>query len=75
MLMGLLDQNSVQAANLEQRLMRAKDIETLWYLRSDLMLTVSEHRGEAHAKVQLDEITRMFDGQVAPGRLARPDRR
>lgn len=75
MLSGLLDQDRTHYTTLERRLIRAKDIQTLWYLRSELMHALSEHRGESHAKAQLDDITRMFDGLVSPGLVPRSGKR
>jgi hypothetical protein len=44
--------------------MRASDIQTLWYLRSELLRSLSERHGEKAARQQLDTITEMFRGIV-----------
>jgi hypothetical protein len=42
----------------------ARDAQTLWYLRSDLMAFLSVQKGEPFAKEQLRAITKNFKGQV-----------
>jgi hypothetical protein len=42
----------------------AIDAQTLWSLRSDLMLFLSSHCGERAARDKLDKITGMFSGLV-----------
>ena len=44
--------------------MRAPDIQALWYLRSELLRSLSERHGEKAARQQLDTITEMFRGIV-----------
>lgn len=48
---------------MNMRLRYAGDIEALWYLRSDLLDTLTLLRGEAIAQTVLDRITPMFHGQ------------
>jgi len=48
---------------------RATDVETLWYLRSDLLKDVSAASGEDSAMLTLDKITEMFRGMVAPNQM------
>lgn len=43
---------------------RASDIQTLWYLRSELLRLLSERHGEQAARQRLDTITEMFRGIV-----------
>lgn len=43
---------------------RAGDVQTLWYLRSDVLRVLSEPHGELAARRQLDMMTEMFRGIV-----------
>lgn len=42
----------------------AASIQTLWYLRTDLMAFLSEHHGEALAREKVAEITEKFRGAM-----------
>ena len=68
MLALLAEGNSKQFANVIRRIRYANDIQGLWYLRGDLMAALATTRGEAAARQQVQEITRMFDG-LLPGSL------
>lgn len=46
------------------KLKGACEIQTLWFLRSDLMLVLSEALGESEAKQRLDALTRLFKGMI-----------
>jgi hypothetical protein len=50
------------------------DIQTLWYLRSDLMRILSDCRGEQAAQIKLDELTEMFRGVVHQNQMPGPRR-
>lgn len=52
---------------------RAADVQTLWYLRSDVLRLLSDFHGEQLARSQLEDITEMFRGMVSPSQM--PDRR
>lgn len=54
---------------------RASNIQTLWYLRIDLMALLSAHCGENMARDKLTAITKRFRGVLPPAQMARPDRR
>ena len=43
---------------------RAGAAQSLWYLRSDLLALLADHRGEVDARKDLDTITQMFRGLV-----------
>ena len=67
MLQALSQLEDGQAANDAKTwsdVMRATDIQTLWYLRSDLLRRLSVCHGEQAARQQLDAITEMFRGIV-----------
>jgi hypothetical protein len=68
MLALLGEAGKVQFANVTRRIRYANDIQALWYLRGDLMAALAAIRGEAAARQQVHQITRMFNG-LLPGSL------
>jgi hypothetical protein len=52
---------------------RAADIQTLWYLRSDVLRLLSDFHGEQSARSKLEAMTEMFRGLVPPNQM--PSRR
>jgi hypothetical protein len=52
---------------------RAADIQTLWYLRSDVLRLLSDFHGEQQARDKLEAMTEMFRGLVPPNQM--PSRR
>ena len=55
------------------RISFAQSIESLWYLRSDLMVALSALRGEGVAGTELQRISHMFKGgDLSPGLQSRP---
>jgi ubiquinone biosynthesis protein UbiJ len=42
----------------------ATDIQTLWYLRSDLVSLLADYCGEVAAREQVSSITEMFRGII-----------
>ena len=59
------------APALQRRVAYAKDVQTLWYLRADLMGVLASHCGETTARAQLDCITLQFKGLLPKGLIAR----
>ena len=51
-------------AGLWRRLHNAADMQTLWYLRSDLMHHLSHVCGETQARTVLNNITALFRGHL-----------
>ena len=51
-----------------QRVRFAGDLETLWYLRQDVLTALSELDGEFMARRKMNQINRMFKGGL-PGTL------
>ncbi len=47
----------------------AMEVQTLWYLRCDLLCLLSDFRGEPFARQQLNTITEMFRGMVSHSQL------
>jgi hypothetical protein len=43
---------------------RAGAAQSLWYLRSDLLALLADHRGEVDARKDLANITQMFRGVI-----------
>jgi len=68
MLALLGDAGTKQFANVTRRIRYANDIQGLWYLRGDLMAALATIKGEAEARQQVRQITRMFQG-LLPGSL------
>ncbi len=56
---------------LQIRLAHAKDIQTLWYLRADLMGVLASRDGETAARAQLDRVTLLFKGLLPKGLMSR----
>jgi hypothetical protein len=64
-----LDGKDVPA--LHGRMAYAKDVQALWYLRSDLMGVLANRRGEAAAWAQLRDLTPLFQGLLPKGLISR----
>ena len=62
-------------ARITQRVHFADDIESLWYLRQDLLLTLSALNGEAAARRQLREINSLFKGRLPETMVPRDHQR
>lgn len=56
--------HKAEQGSLWQAINTAKDSQTLWYLRSDLMSFLCAQKGEPYAKAQLEAITKSFRGQI-----------
>lgn len=57
---------------LESRILLAVDLQSLWYLRSDLMAALSSLQGEFTARHSLKDITSMFEGFMPKNMFSRP---
>jgi hypothetical protein len=57
------------------KVLHAHDIQSMWYLRSDLMHLLSDHCGEAIASAELGRITELFRGQLPTAQFASAKRR
>lgn len=63
--LSAIDSNPpMDSSALWARIVRAVDIQTLWYLRSDLLRQLSDFHGEQLACSKLAAITEMFRGIV-----------
>jgi hypothetical protein len=57
------------------RVQQAQDMQSLWYLRSDVMHLLSEHCGEAMARSKLHDITDLFRGHLPTAQFASSKRK
>ncbi len=53
------------------KVFNVNDIQTLWYLRVDLMALLAEHVGESVARHRLAAVTEIFRGVVPCSQLAK----
>ena len=72
MLDALGDHGAGQFPLLLRRLRYAEDAQALWYLRGDLMASLSVMSGEADARRAMRSITDMFRGLLPGGLASRP---
>jgi len=64
-MLSILQKHSDHAvARLAQRVRFADDIESLWYLRQDLLMAISAADGEVAARRELGEINDLFKGRL-----------
>ncbi|MEI8028253.1 MAG: hypothetical protein WCH35_00560 [Comamonadaceae bacterium] len=56
------------------KVLYASSIQTLWYLRIDLMAILSAHCGETVAGKALSTITEMFQGVLPANQLSKSNR-
>jgi hypothetical protein len=70
---GQVDEGHDQARVLTQ-VLYAPDIQSLWYIRPDVMTLVASLRGEAEAQARLASISDMFLGLLPAAQKTRPNR-
>ncbi len=77
MLDALFDalESDAQRSLLLIKLRGATEIQTLWYLRSDLVATISEYIGESEAMERVGILTDLFRGMVPAQQLLSARRR
>lgn len=73
MLHALMEAHGAHHADIERRVLFARDVDELWYARPDLMTALSESRGESAARQTLAEITLLFESHM-PERYRRTPR-
>jgi hypothetical protein len=56
----------------ELKVVRANDLQELWYLRGDLMAAIAAVHGEAIARRNLIQISDMFKGFLPKALTSRP---
>jgi hypothetical protein len=67
MLDALMELDLDQSLNSESvwaAIVRASEVQTLWFLRSDLLRLLADAGGEAAALVKIEAITKLFRGVV-----------
>jgi len=56
---------------LERSVLLAPDLQSLWYLRPELLMVIGAERGETAAREAVAHITAMFDGMLPRGLCSR----
>ena len=64
MLDALMELERVQGSDIWSKVDGAGEVQSLWYLRSELMALLAAHGGERIARQKLDAITELFRGVV-----------
>ena len=59
-------------ASLNQRIILARDVQTLWYLRTGLMAALCDMHGEQTARDLLARVNEEFEGTLPEGLSSRP---
>jgi hypothetical protein len=76
---AMLDQladlpSSPQVSKMRARIPYAPDLQTLWYLRADMMTLLAASLGESVATQRMAAITTLFDGLLPAAQKSRPHR-
>ena len=61
-----------QFPQLTRRVRYASDIQSLWYLRGELMGTLASIHGESVAREKVSSITAQFQGLLPGGMISKP---
>ena len=69
MLDSLLALDDRSRKDLCQKLERVTEVQTLWYLRSEMMALLASHYGEEVARQKLDVVTELFRGVVPDNQM------
>ena len=72
MLETLGDDGAKAFPPLRQRIFLARDVHTLWYLRTGLMAALCDMHGELAARDMMAQISEQFDGLLPEGLSSRP---
>lgn len=62
------------SADLHRRVRYASDVQSLWYLRAELMAVLASVHGEAEARRQVRAISAPFRDTLPRGMVPRPSR-
>ena len=73
-LMELTPSGSMDAKPTWAAIALASEVQTLWYLRSDLLRLLANCWGESTARQRLDTVTEMFRGVVPKNQMPSPRR-
>ena len=74
-LSALEDHHHNDALKVWSEIVRAEDVQTLWYRRSDVLRLLADFHGEPVARIKLDEISEMFRGLVPVSQMPTARRR
>jgi hypothetical protein len=72
MLSVLGDDGSSQFPQVTRRIRYANDVQSLWYLRGDLMAALASMHGEAAARKKIASVTAQFQGLLPASLVSRP---
>lgn len=61
-----------ESAAARRRIRYADDVETLWFIRGELMGLLARTHGEAAALEQIERVSDMFEDLLPPGLRSRP---
>ena len=61
-----------RAAGLARRIRYATDLQTLWFMRGEIMQLLAQDHGEAAAREKVDELSSMFTHLLPSGLRSRP---
>ena len=68
----LSSQDDERAVIVRRRIRYADSVESLWFLRGELMAVLSRSRGEARALEMIASVSDMFDDLLPEGLRSRP---
>jgi hypothetical protein len=71
-MLGLLGDSAPKFPHVTRRIRYANDIQSLWYLRGDLMGALASLYGESEARRRMASVTHMFEGLLPGGLTSRP---
>ena len=69
-----VDEESFEGTRVLAQVLYATDIQSLWYIRPDVMTLLASLRGEATAHARLATISEMFIGLLPAAQKSRPNR-
>lgn len=69
-----VDEESYEGTRVLAQVLYAADIQSLWYIRPDVMSLAASLRGEAAAHTRLASISDMFIGLLPAAQKSRPNR-
>jgi hypothetical protein len=71
MLDALGDSSAFEFSHVNRKIRYADDIQTLWYLRGDLMAVLAAKEGESQAQRKIRAISCLFEGLLPRGLTVR----
>jgi hypothetical protein len=58
-------------ADIVHRIEAGADLQTLWYLRADMMVALAAQQGEEQARHLMNQVSHQFEGLLPPGFVSR----